>query len=53
VSKQDEILNKNSLSGSHALTENEYQVLVYYRNIGKQYDALIGVGNANSFELTN
>ena len=35
VSKQDEILNKNSLSGSHALTENEYQVLVYYRNIGK------------------
>lgn len=53
VSKKDEILNKNSLSGSHALTENEYQVLVYYRNIGKQYDALIGVGNANSFELTN
>jgi len=53
VSKQDEILNKNSLSGSHALTENEYQVLVYYRNIGKQYDALIGVGNANSFELIN
>jgi hypothetical protein len=53
VSKQDEILNKNGLSGSHALTENEYQVLVYYRNIGKQYDALIGVGNANSFELIN
>ena len=53
VSKQDEILNKNGLSGSHALTENEYQVLIYYRNIGKQYDALIGVGNANSFELIN
>ena len=53
VSKQDERLNKNGLSCSHALTENEYQVLVYYRNIGKQYDALIGVGNANSFELKN
>ena len=46
-------LKKNAISDSHALTENDYQVLVYYRNIGMQYDALIGAGKANSFELQN
>lgn len=53
VLSQNGMLNKNALSGSHALTENDYLILVYYRNIGDQYDALIGVGNANSFELQN
>ena len=53
VVKQGTLLNKNALSGTHALTENQYLVLVYYRTIGTQYDALIGVGRANSFELQN
>ena len=42
-----------SLSGSFSLTENDYHVLVYYRILGEQYDALIGVGKTNSFELVN
>jgi hypothetical protein len=53
VSKEDDDLRKNSLSGSFSLTENDYHVLVYYRILGEQYDALIGVGKANSFELIN
>ena len=53
IMKSGDQLKKNAISDSHALTENDYQVLVYYRNIGMQYDALIGVGNANSFELQN
>lgn len=53
VLKQGDTLNKNQLSGSHALSENDYLILVYYRNIGAQYDALIGIGQANSFELQN
>jgi hypothetical protein len=53
VSKEDDDLRKNSLSGSFSLTENDYHVLVYYRILGEQYDALIGVGKANSFELVN
>lgn len=53
VVKTDGKLNKNSLSGSHAQTENDYQILVYYRENGALYDALIGVGNCNSFELKN
>jgi hypothetical protein len=53
VLKQGDTLNKNQLSGSHALSENDYLILVYYRNIGAQYDALIGIGQTNSFELQN
>ena len=53
VLNQKGILNKNALSGSHALTENDYLILVYYRNIGAQYDALVGIGTTNSFELQN
>lgn len=53
VLKQGNSLNKNAFSGSHAITENEYLVLVYYRAIGSQYDALVGVGKTNSFELKN
>lgn len=53
IIKQNDKLNKNALSGSHSLTENDYLILVYYRNIGDQYDALIGIGMINSFELQN
>jgi hypothetical protein len=53
VLKQNEVLFKNTLSGSHSLAENDYLILVYYRNIGSRYDALVGVGRANSFELQN
>ncbi len=53
VVRKEGVLYKNAISGSFALTENNYLVLVYYRAIGAQYDALVGVGNANSFELKN
>ena len=53
VIRESEIINHNGISGSHALTENEYLILVYYRNIGAQYDSLIGVGECNSFNLQN
>ena len=53
VTKRESYLDKNALSGTHALTENDYLVLVYYRNLGAQYDALIGIGRTNSFELQN
>jgi hypothetical protein len=53
IIKEEGVLNKNKLSGSHSLTENDYHVLVYYRILGEQYDALIGVGSANSFNLIN
>lgn len=33
------------LEGSHFETENEYEVLVYYRDMGSRYDELIGYVN--------
>ena len=53
VVKKDNQLDKNFLSGSNALTENDYLILVYYRNIGSQYDALVAFGQVNSFQLDN
>ena len=44
---------KNGISGTHALTENEYLILVYYRNVAYQYDSIIGIGNTSSFNLRN
>ena len=31
-----------SLEGSHFQTENEYEVMVYYRGLGSRYDQLVG-----------
>ena len=53
VIREKEKIKQNGISGSHALTENDYLVLAYYRNIGAQYDSLIGVGECNSFNLQN
>jgi len=53
ISKTNESLDKTIISGSHAVTENDYLVLVYYRDIGSKFDELIGVGRTNSFELKN
>lgn len=53
VSRLNGKLNKNSLSGSHSSTENNYLILVYHRAIGSLYDALVGWGNVQSFELQN
>ncbi len=53
VIRERDIINHNGISGSHALTENDYLVFAYYRDIGAEYDSLIGVGKCNSFNLQN
>ena len=51
VRKLDGQLDKLSISGNHAQTENNYLVLVYHRSIGALYDALVGYGEQQSFSL--
>ena len=51
VTKMNKSLDLNVVSGTHALTENNYLILVYYRNFGIRHDALIGIGNTSSFEI--
>ena len=43
----------NAVSGNFHFTENNYLVLVYYRNFGERFDSVIGIGNGNSSKLTN
>ena len=46
-------LNEGAISGNFYQTENNYKVLVYYKDLGARYDRLIGVGEATSVDITN
>lgn len=47
------IVDFNFISGSFWETENNYTILVYYRDFGDNYDSLIGVGSASSVNISN
>lgn len=53
VKQEDGSLKSNLVSGDFHFTENNYLILVYYRNFGDLYDGVIGVGNANSRTISN
>ena len=46
VSVSNNTLDRTDITGSHYQTENNYLLLVYYREFGQDYDRLIGVGQA-------
>lgn len=46
-------LNEGAISGNFYQTENNYKVLVYYRDLGARYDRLIGFGEASSVNISN
>ena len=46
-------LDEGAISGNFDVTENNYKVLVYYKNLGSRYDRLIGVGEGSSTKITN
>ncbi|MFC4723416.1 DUF5103 domain-containing protein [Geojedonia litorea] len=46
-------LNEGAISGNFYQTENNYKVLVYYRDLGARYDKLIGLGEASSVNISN
>ncbi|MCH7402998.1 type IX secretion system plug protein domain-containing protein [Belliella kenyensis] len=39
--------NMSPIEGDHFETENEYEVLVYFRDVGSRYDELVGYSNLN------
>ncbi len=54
VTKNKEgVVDLNSISGNSHFTENSYLILVYYRNFGDMYDSIIGIGTANSRNISN
>ena len=46
-------LDEGAISGNFWQTENDYKVIVYYRNLGARYDRIVGYGNASSIDMTN
>ena len=46
-------LDEGAVSGNFYQTENNYKVLVYYRDLGARYDRLIGVGEGSSVNISN
>ncbi|HZW63674.1 MAG TPA: DUF5103 domain-containing protein [Flavobacteriaceae bacterium] len=49
----NQTLNEGEISGNFYQTENNYKVLVYYRELGGRYDRLIGFGEATSVNISN
>ena len=47
------VVDLNFVGGSFWQTENSYTILVYYREFGKMYDSVIGIGTTNSERISN
>ncbi len=53
ILRENSAVELNTISGNFHFTENQYLVLVYYRNFGDVYDSIIGIGTGNSEGITN
>ena len=53
VVNTDNTIDEGLISGNFYQTENNYKVLVYYRDLGARYDKIIGVGAGSSVNITN
>jgi hypothetical protein len=51
--KKGVIDNENAVDGNFYQTENEYTILVYYKENTDRYQRVIGKGNANSINIVN
>ncbi|WP_289665082.1 DUF5103 domain-containing protein [Flavobacterium panacagri] len=51
--KKGVIDNENAIDGNFYQTENEYTILVYYKEATDRYQRVIGKGNANSINIVN
>lgn len=53
LKKPDGSVELNVIGGNFHFTENNYLILVYYRDFGELYDGIIGIGTANSRGISN
>jgi len=53
VDKVTGVIDEGAISGNFWETENNYKVLVYYKDLGARYDRLIGFGEATSVNISN
>lgn len=53
IKDKDGNINQGAVGGNFDETENDYTVVVYYRDLGGRFDRIIGVGSNNSENITN
>ncbi len=53
LKKADGSVDRNAVGGNFHFTENNYLILVYYRDFGELYDGIIGIGAVNSNTISN
>ena len=46
-------LDEGAISGNFYQTENNYKVIIYYRDLGARYDKIIGIGEGSSVNISN
>lgn len=47
------VINEGAISGNFYQTENNYKVIVYYRDLGARYDRIVGIGEGSSINISN
>lgn len=53
ANNRKQVNQKDAIDGNFYETENDYYVLAYYRGATDRYDRVIGIGKANSIDVTN
>ncbi|WP_299434656.1 DUF5103 domain-containing protein [uncultured Maribacter sp.] len=53
IKRKDDTIDLNTVCGNFHNTENNYTIIVYYRVFGDLYDSIIGIGSANSRNISN
>ena len=53
VVNRDGTIDGGAVSGDFWQTENDYTVIVYFRELGARYDRIIGTGAANSVNINS
>jgi hypothetical protein len=53
VVEKNGTLKEGAISGDFWQTENNYKVLVYYRDLGTRYDRIIGLNEVSSTNISN
>lgn len=54
IADKDGVIDyQNAIDGNFSQTENNYTVLVYYRENNQRYDRVIGLGKASSVDIIN
>jgi hypothetical protein len=53
VVNKDDSIDEGFIGGNFYQTENNYKVLVYYRELGARFDKIIGIGEGSSVNISN